>query len=41
MFIFWFQRLDPIANSIASAVFKTINEGEVKTYDMGGMNFLT
>lgn len=28
--------LDSIANNIASAVFSVINEGKVKTYDMGG-----
>ncbi|KAF8351388.1 mitochondrial NAD-dependent isocitrate dehydrogenase subunit 1 precursor [Amanita rubescens] len=28
--------LDDIANNIASAVFKTIDDGKVRTYDMGG-----
>jgi isocitrate dehydrogenase (NAD+) len=28
--------LDPIANSIASATFNVINEGKVRTADMGG-----
>ncbi|KAF8621642.1 hypothetical protein AX15_007660 [Amanita polypyramis BW_CC] len=28
--------LDAVANNIASAVFDVINEGKVKTYDMGG-----
>lgn len=29
-------RLDPIANSIANATFDVINEGKVRTADMGG-----
>jgi len=30
------SRLDPIANSIANATFDVINEGKVRTADMGG-----
>jgi len=32
-------RLDPIANSIAKATFDVINEGKVRTADMGGKLF--
>jgi hypothetical protein len=32
-------RLDSIANSIASATFDVINEGKVRTADMGGKLF--
>lgn len=34
------SRLDSIANSIASATFDVINEGKVRTADMGGKLFL-
>lgn len=30
------HRLDDLANSIASATFEVINEGKVRTADMGG-----
>lgn len=33
-------RLDHLANSIASATFSVINEGKVRTADMGGKYFL-
>ena len=32
-------RLDSIANSIANATFDVINEGKVRTADMGGTLF--
>lgn len=34
--IYFFTRLDSIANSIASATFDVINGGKVRTADMGG-----
>jgi isocitrate dehydrogenase (NAD+) len=36
-FNFWI-RLDSIANSVASSTFDVINDGKVRTADMGGKN---
>ena len=34
--LFFPARLDHLANTIASATFKVINDNEVRTADMGG-----
>ena len=37
MLIFHVASLDSIANSIASSTFDVINDGKIRTADMGGM----
>ena len=39
-FYFILNSLDHLANNIASATFGVINEGKVRTADMGGKLFL-
>jgi isocitrate dehydrogenase (NAD+) len=34
------SRLDSIANNIATATFGVINNGKVRTADMGGMRYI-
>lgn len=36
----WSHSLDHIANNIASATFQVLNEGRVKTADMGGKSLM-